>query len=138
MENLFNLENFNEEKARIANPQMLAFVGDAVFSLYIRNKIVLENSEKVRELHSLTSHLVKASEQSYFLDKILNMLDETETAIYKRARNYKTANIAKNAKVIDYKKATGFEAVLGYLYLTGKFERLNELLKECKEDENRR
>ena len=136
MKNLFNLENFSKENAKIANPQMLAFVGDAVFSLYIRNKVVLENSEKIKELHSKTSQLVKAGEQSYFIDKILEMLDETEMAIYKRARNYKTQNIAKNAKVIDYKKATGFEAVLGYLYLTGEIDRLNEILKECN-DENR-
>lgn len=136
MDNLFNLENFDTDVAKIANPQMLAFIGDAVFSLYIRNKVVLENREKIKELHSKTSQLVKAGEQSYFIDKILSMLDETELSIYKRARNYKTQNIAKNAKVIDYKKATGFEAVLGYLYLTGKNQRLNEILKECN-DENR-
>lgn len=136
MKNLFDLDNFNNESAKIANPQMLAFVGDAVFSLFIRNKIVLENSEKIKELHSKTASLVKASEQSHFLDEILEKFSEEEMAIFKRARNYKTQNIAKNAKVIDYKKATGFEAVLGYLYLTGNIERLKELLKECNLYEN--
>ena len=135
--NIFELPYINETDAKNSNPQLLAFIGDAVFSLYIRHKVVLENKEKIKELHSHTTHFVKASEQSYFSDKLHNIYNEEELAIFKRARNYKTANIAKNAKLSDYKKATGFEAVLGYLYLSGKIERLNELLKEC-EDENRR
>ncbi len=133
--NIFELPYINETDAKNSNPQLLAFIGDAVFSLYIRHKVVLENKEKIKELHSHTTHFVKASEQSYFSDKLHNIYNEEELAIFKRARNYKTANIAKNAKLSDYKKATGFEAVLGYLYLSGKIERLNELLKEC-EDEN--
>lgn len=133
--NIFDLPYINETDAKNSNPQLLAFIGDAVFSLYIRHKVVLENKEKIKELHSHTTHFVKASEQSLFSDKLHKIYNEEELAVFRRARNYKTANIAKNAKLSDYKKATGFEAVLGYLYLSGKIDRLNELLKEC-EDEN--
>ena len=125
--NFFNLKNLTEKEARKENSQKLAFIGDAVYSLYVRNKVVLNNSCKTNELHKLTSNVVKACGQSEFVEDILQYLNEFEMEVYKRARNYKTANIAKNAKVNDYKRATGLEAIIGYLYLCGKIERINEI-----------
>lgn len=125
--NFFNLKNLTEKEARKENSQKLAFIGDAVYSLYVRNKVVLNNSCKTNELHKLTSNVVKACGQSEFVENILQYLNEFEMEVYKRARNYKTANIAKNAKVNDYKRATGLEAIIGYLYLCGNIERINEI-----------
>ena len=125
---MFDNKKLSEIEAYNLNPQSLAFVGDAVFSLYIRQKIVITESLKANEEHRLTTNFVKASGQSQIVKDIENVLTENEMRLYKRARNYKTNNIAKNAKVIDYKRATGFEALLGYLYLTDNIPRLTELM----------
>lgn len=129
-------KKIDEKTARKSNPQMLAFIGDAVFSLYVRTEICLKNNVKINELHKLSTDYVKARGQSDFMERLLPNLNEFEIEVYKRARNYKTANIAKNAKVNDYKRATGLEALLGYLYLCGKNERLNEILRMLKKGEN--
>mgnify|MGYP004729153471 CR=1 FL=1 len=129
-------KKIDEKTARKSNPQMLAFIGDAVFSLYVRTEICLKNNVKANELHKLSTDYVKASGQSDFMERLLPNLNEFEMEVYKRARNYKTANIAKNAKVNDYKRATGLEALLGYLYLCGKNERLNEILRMLNKGEN--
>jgi len=126
---MFNIDNLQPSEAVNLNPQSLAFVGDAVFSLYIRTKIVCSDSLKPTEEHKLTTTFVKASGQSEIIGHIENELTEEELRIYKRARNYKTNNIAKNAKVVDYKRATGFEALLGYLYLIGNDDRLEHLMQ---------
>lgn len=129
MKNLFDFEILSEEEAKVKNPQVLAFLGDAVYSLYVRNLIVLNNSGKSGELHKLTTTFVKAKSQSETIEKILPILTEKEQDIFRRGRNYKTQSVAKNSSVQEYHRATGFEAVLGYLYLSGQFDRLNELLK---------
>src|SRR5690554_2371788 len=110
--------------------QSLAFVGDSVHTLFVRTKLMLSNDAKSGQLHTLANKFVKADGQSSAIDELLKILTETEQEIYKRARNYKTQNIAKNAKLSEYKKATGFEAVLGYLYLTNQKERLMLLLEQ--------
>ena len=125
---MFDNKKLTEIEAYNLNTQSLAFVGDAVFSLYIRQKIVITESLKANEEHRLTTNFVKASGQSQIIKEIENILTESEMRLYKRARNYKTNNIAKNAKVIDYKRATGFEALLGYLYLIDNTTRLTELM----------
>lgn len=130
MKNLFNLNSISESKARIISPQTLAFVGDAVHSLYIRQKVVLSNKYKTKDLHLATTQFVKAGGQSEATEKLMEVFNEQEMGIYKRARNYKTANVSKNASLSDYKRATGFEAVLGYLYLSGQFERLQFILNK--------
>lgn len=129
-------KKIDEKTARKSNPQMLAFIGDAVFSLYVRTEVCLFNNVKANELHKLSTNYVKASGQSDFMERLLPNLNEFEMEVYKRARNYKTANIAKNAKVNDYKRATGLEALLGYLFLCGKNERLNEILRMLNKGEN--
>lgn len=125
---LFNFNNLDERTARVQNPQVLAFVGDAVYSLYIRQLIVLNEKAKVKDLHSHVTNFVKASGQSNFIEKLLPIFNENEMSVFKRGRNYKTLSMAKNASPIDYKRATGLEAVFGYLYLSGQKDRLNELL----------
>ena len=129
MENLFNFKILTEEEAKLKNPQVLAFIGDAVYSLYVRNLIVLNNEGKSGELHKLTTKFVKAKSQSETIEKIMPLLTEKENDIFRRGRNYKTQSVAKNSSVQEYHRATGFEAVLGYLYLSGQFERINQLLK---------
>lgn len=125
---LFEFNSLDNKTAKTMNPQVLAFVGDAVYSLYIRQWIVLTDNSKVKELHSHVTNFVKASGQSNFIEKLLPIFTEDEMAVFKRGRNYKTISTAKNASVVDYKRATGLEAVFGYLYLSGQRDRLNEIL----------
>lgn len=136
MKNYFNFDSLNKSDLKKENPQVLAFVGDGVYTMFIRNKIVLEHKAKSGELHKLTTDYVKASKQSVAIEKLLPVLSEDEVSVYKRARNYKTASVAKNASVQEYKRATGFEAVLGYLYLAGDDERLNYILRLCVGESN--
>ncbi len=130
MQNLFNLNPISEKKASIISSQTLAFVGDAVHSLFIRQKVVLSNKFKIKDLHLTTVQYVKAGGQSEASAKLIDEFNFQELAIYKRARNYKTTNISKNSSVGDYKRATGFEAVLGFLYLSGQFDRLQFILNK--------
>lgn len=135
---MFNLESLPEKEARNLSPQVLAFVGDGVYSMYIRHKIVITEGLQGKDLHSRVINFVKASGQSNFINKLLPMLNEEEIHVFKRARNHKTLSQSKNANIVDYKRATGLEALIGYLYLSGKFDRLNEILQisvgECDED----
>ncbi len=124
-----------EKEALALNPLALAYVGDAVQSLYVRHRLVAEHDFKAGELHKLTSALVNAKEQAVLAEKLLDVLTETERSVYLRGRNGKSHHKAKNQTGADYRKATGLEAVLGYLYLTGKFERLAQLLEV--QNENR-
>lgn len=124
-----------EKEALALNPLALAYVGDAVQSLYVRHRLVAEHDFKAGELHKLTSALVNAKEQAVLAEKLLDVLTETERSVYLRGRNGKSQHKAKNQTGADYRKATGLEAVLGYLYLTGKFERLAQLLEV--QNENR-
>ncbi|MGN0960730.1 MAG: Mini-ribonuclease 3 [Christensenellales bacterium] len=126
---MFNLEDLDNATAKNLSPQVLAFVGDGVYSLYIRQMLVTTSKLKGKDLHNEVTSYVKARGQSNFIDKLLPVFDEIEMAIFKRARNHKTLSQAKNQNIIDYRRATGLEAVLGYLYLTGNMTRLNEILK---------
>ena len=126
---MFDLGAFDEVSVRNLNPQVLAFVGDGVYSLFIRHKLVFSSDLKGKDLHNQVTNYVKASGQSNFIEKLLPILSETELSVFKRARNHKTLSQSKNAKIIDYRRATGLEALIGYLYLSGKIDRLNEILK---------
>lgn len=137
MEKMFtNLKNLTKTEAKCLNPQVLAFVGDSVYTLFVRTMLAEKFDVKSGKLHTLANEYVKAGGQSDALERVISMLTDAEMGIYKRARNYKTHSVAKNADVVDYKRATGFEAVVGYLYLIGDYARLNELLKLCVEGEN--
>ena len=132
MDKMFtNLKNLTVQEAKNLNPQVLAFVGDSVYTLFVRTMLAEKFDVKSGKLHTLANEYVKAGGQSDALEKILEILTEEELAIFKRARNYKTHSVAKNANVIDYKRATGFEAVVGYIYLIGNYERLNQILTLC-------
>lgn len=126
---MFSLDSVvDKEKAKQYSPVVLAFVGDAVYSLYIREKLCLTTDYKTGELQKLTSQAVSARGQSDLLDFLLPMLTDEETDVFKRGRNAKKATKSKNASVADYNRSTGFEALLGFLYISGQRERLNNLL----------
>ncbi len=125
---IFNIEPKSEKDILMINPQSLAFVGDAVYSLFIRTHFCMVSNARSRKLHKLSTDFVKATAQSDALDMIYDSLTEEEMAVAKRARNTKVNTMSKNAKMIEYKKSTAFEALLGYLYLKGETARLNEIL----------
>jgi len=110
------------------NPIVLAYVGDAVHSLYVRQHLVSNSDSKSGDLHKIASKIVSAVNQSKLADIAINIMTEEEMDIFRRARNSHTHSSAKNADISDYKKASGYEAVIGYLYLTGQNERLYQLL----------
>lgn len=118
-----------EAKARGLSAVSLAFVGDSVQTLYVRSKLCTEFDYKSEKLHRLATDKIKAKTQSEKINVIEEMFNDDELAIYKRARNADLKHFAKNASIMEYRRATGLEAVLGYLYLTQNFERLVELLK---------
>lgn len=113
------------------NPLSLAFVGDAVFSLYIRERLSLGHDFKSGKLTLLAAKIVSAAAQSLMYEALVPFLTEDELSIGKTARNSHTNNKAKNAALSDYKRATALEAVIGYLYLTGQQVRLDEILDKC-------
>jgi len=110
------------------SPLVLAYMGDAVYELIIRSKITAIGNVQVKKMHKQSAELVKAAAQAKMSELISVILTEEETAVYKRGRNAKSSTMAKNASMIDYRMATGFEALVGYLYLTEQFERLIELV----------
>lgn len=114
-------------------PLTLAYIGDSVHTLFVRERVIGQSDKKVHELHILTSRYVKASAQAKAIHKLLPELTEEEEAIYKRGRNAKSATVPKNAIVSDYRAATGFEALIGALYIDKKKERLNEILERSME-----
>lgn len=122
---------FSKDEARRLNPLQLALIGDAVYELYIRNYILTNNKElSVHKIHVKAISYVKAKAQSTIIQSIEDMLTEEELYIYKRGRNAKSGTIPKNAEVLDYRNATGFEALIGYLHLTGDKERLKLILEK--------
>ena len=118
-----------EVDLRNYSPLTLAFLGDCVFDLIIRTVIVERGNRAAESLHKKKSAIVKAQTQAQMAEAILEDLSEEELMIYKRGRNAKSYSTAKNASVTEYRKATGFEALLGYLYLQNKEERIIELIK---------
>ena len=118
------------EGARNLNPVVLAFVGDAVYSLYVREKLVRGTDFKTGMLQKLASDKVLAHGQSGLSEKLLPLFTEEEADIFRRGRNAKKTTRSKHASVGEYNRSTGFEAVLGYLYLTGQYERIDFLLKD--------
>lgn len=127
------LELINKKKIDNINeysPLSLAFIGDAVHTLFVRSHIVSCENFNVNKYHSLSSAHCKASAQAKFLDEIKANLSANEQDIIRRARNAKSHHTAKNADIETYKKATSFEALIGYLFLTNQNDRLLEILKK--------
>lgn len=114
---------------RTYSPLSLAYIGDGVFDLVIRSVIVAKGNTKASQLHHRTSQIVKAATQAKMIDVLESHLTESEADVYRRGRNAKSPTMAKNATMTDYRKATGFEALMGYLYLTDRFDRIVALTK---------
>lgn len=118
----------SEKQAREMNPLVLAYIGDSVQMLYVRTRTALETGRKAGALHKAVSQEVKAHTQAVAAERILPLLTADEEGIFRRAKNSHTNNIAKNATSSDYRKATGLEALMGYLYITGNGARLKEIV----------
>ena len=122
-------EKFSVKEARQLNPVTLAFIGDAAYEIFVRAYLVDKNRQmSVHKLHIEAISFVKAHCQSEFMKRIEEMLNEEEMSIFKRGRNAKSSTVPKNADVQEYRMATGFEALLGFLYLTEQNDRLNHFL----------
>ena len=111
------------------SPLGLAYIGDAVYEIAVRTLVISEGNMSVNKYHKKSSSLVKASAQAGVYDHIKEKLTDEEAAVYKRGRNAKSATAAKNASIVEYRMATGVEALIGYLYLSGRTARALELIK---------
>jgi len=123
------LEPLSDAEANALNPVALAYLGDTVYDLYIRAFLVKNKMGTVNALHCFASSTVNAKAQAEAAAVLLAYFTDEEKSIYKRGRNAKSGGVPKNMEVADYRKATGLEAVLGYLYATGQTARLQALMK---------
>ena len=126
MQEMFQMQ---EVEAETYSPLALAYIGDCIFDLVIKNLVLNRGNKQVKKLHKETSQIVQASSQSKMMRVLQDELTEEEHQIYNRGRNSKTISPAKNQSVTDYRRATGFEALMGYLYLQRRYERMLELIK---------
>ena len=118
------------QQAMQMNSLSLAYIGDAVHSLFVRERLVVNHYTKAGELHKMASATVNAHEQAVLADKLWEQFTQEEQTVFLRGRNGKAHHKAKNQSGADYRKATGLEAVLGFLYITGQHQRIVELLEE--------
>jgi ribonuclease-3 family protein len=118
----------------LLNGSALAFIGDAVLSLYVREYLLESGLTKAKDLQETSTKYVSAKAQAKFIQVLLtqNVLSEEELVIYKRGRNHRSDSIAKNADVVTYRQATGFEALIGYWYLTQNETRLKQIWDQMK------
>ncbi|MHC5249171.1 Mini-ribonuclease 3 [Enterococcus sp. LJL90] len=115
------------------NGLALAYVGDAIYEIYIRDYLVEQGQTRPNKLHHMATNYVSAKAQAFLMEELLaaDLLTEEEILFYKRGRNAKSHTTAKNADVMTYRISTGFEALMGYLHLTKQQERLEELIAWC-------
>ena len=116
---------------RTYNPVTLAFIGDTIYDLFVRSLIVGEGNASVNVMNRRAAAIVKAEAQARVHDEILPLLSDEEADILRRGRNAHKKTAAKNASISDYHKATGIEALIGYLYMTGRNERIFEIMKHA-------
>lgn len=133
-ENIKIFDNLTKAQVIDNNPLNLAFVGDAVWTLFVREYFCEHTHFKNNNLHKLTTKFVKAVYQAQALDKLQESLTEEEKDIARRARNTKMNTVSKNASLADYKKATSFEAIIGYNYLLGNLNRIKEWFEVLSKD----
>ena len=126
MEEMFEMR---EADVKEYSPLTLAYIGDSIFDLIMKSLVVNEGNQPVQKLHLRTSRFVQASAQARMMRVLQEELTEEEHAVYKRGRNAKSVSPAKNQSVTDYRRATGFEALLGYLYLKKEWKRMLSLVK---------
>ena len=113
---------------RTYSPLTLAYIGDAAYELVVRTFLVDQGNSRPDKLHRKASSMVKAAAQAAMAEALKDSLTEEELSVYRRGRNAKSPTMAKNASMSDYRKATGFEALMGYLYLKGEQKRLIDLV----------
>ena len=133
MENYFKMNMTKQEVDAISNLG-LAHMGDCVFEILCRGYLCAKGGKTVDKLHRDTIHMVKATSQAKFVEKLLPLLTEEELAFYRRGKNSHVHAVPKSATPAEYAKATGLEALFGALYLMGRTERLNELFKTVMEE----
>lgn len=131
-ENFLNNLSLNKLGKNISadeySPLVLAYIGDAVYEVYVRTMIISKGNMQVNKMHQEAKKYVKASEQAEIYHSIETILTDKEMSIFKRGRNAKSATMPKHALLSDYKHATGLEALVGYLYIDGQLDRLMEIL----------
>ena len=121
-------ENVEIKDINTYSPLTLAYIGDAIYELIIRTMVISKGDRQVNKLHKESSELVKASTQAEISKSLKDSLTEEEERVFKRGRNAKSFTTAKNASMSDYRTATGFEALMGYLYLSHQSDRMLELI----------
>lgn len=119
-----------ENDIRTYSPLTLAYIGDSIYDLIIRTVVVERGNKAANDLHKKSVKYVNATTQARLVEMLQDFLTEEEIAVFKRGRNAKSYTSAKNASITDYRKATGLEALFGYLYLTDQMDRIFEILKE--------
>lgn len=122
-------EKLSEEDVNGLSPLKLAYLGDAVYEVYIRSYVVNKIKTNVNSMNRMATRYVKAEAQAKAARSLKEFVTESEWRILKRGRNQKSATVSKNASIGDYRYATGFEALIGYLYLKGKDDRIREIIK---------
>lgn len=127
--NFLEVKNYSEAEVRELSPLALAYIGDACFEILVRSEI-LDVRKNPNKLHRESIRFVRAKSQRELFEKIEEILTEEEIKIFKRGRNAKSHTVPKNADPIDYRIATGVEALFGYLYLLKRYNRIREIFKE--------
>lgn len=117
------------EKPSMYSPLTLAYIGDSVYEVYVRAHLLENGNLPTNRLHKASINYVSAEAQSAFMEIVEPMLTEEEEAVYKRGRNAKSYTVPKHAQLIDYKRATGFEALIGFLYLSENKERIDQIMQ---------
>ncbi len=113
------------------NPIVLAYIGDAVYEMFIRQYVVSQTNHKLHHLHRSATECVSAKAQARALQQLLPLLTDEETDVVKRGRNAKSGSAPKNADILEYRHSTAFECLLGYLYYKQRYSRLQELMENA-------
>jgi len=123
--------DISEADVELLSPLVLAYIGDSVYEVFVRTFLVSRGNAPVHRLHVLSTDFVKARAQAVIMRRIMNDLTPRESDIVRRGRNARSGTIPKNAKLMEYKYATGFESLIGYLYLKKDFKRLRNILEKA-------
>lgn len=129
IENIKRIFEIETQEAEQYSPLVLAYIGDAVYEIIIRILSLSKGNRQVEKMHKYSANLVKANTQAKMGKLLLPEMREDEAAVYKRGRNAHSHTVAKNSTISDYRHATGFEALIGYLYIKGETERVLSLVK---------
>lgn len=121
----------DEKKLRSYSPLSLAFLGDSVYSLFVKSAVVSDHNMQPEKYHAIVNSYVSAKSQAAFMDSHEDFFTEEEMDVYRRGRNASVHSKAKNATMAEYKKATGLEAVMGYLYLKGDIQRIRQIVMQA-------